>query len=98
MKSCESEKAKLLVVTTKDEITDLTKFWQIFSWAVYIGLSDQAKEGHWVRWNGESVNPFWGTGQPNNVTFEDCGCLYYNSIHDIGCHWLLTFLCHQINF
>ncbi|KAL3889716.1 hypothetical protein ACJMK2_002045 [Sinanodonta woodiana] len=30
MKSCESEKAKLLVVTTKDEITDLTQLWQIF--------------------------------------------------------------------
>ncbi|KAL3889794.1 hypothetical protein ACJMK2_002122 [Sinanodonta woodiana] len=99
MKSCESEKAKLLVVTTKDEITDLTKVWQIFfSWAVYIGLSDQTKEGHWVRWNGESVNPFWGTGQPDNSILEDCGCLAYNSIHDIGCDWPLTFLCHQVHF
>ncbi|KAL3889798.1 hypothetical protein ACJMK2_002126 [Sinanodonta woodiana] len=96
MKACESEKAKLLVVTTKDEITDLANIWRNLDWEVYIGLSDQIEEGHWVSWNGDTVNPAWGTGQPNLGNNEDCASIMWKTdIYNISCDMPITFLCQK---
>ncbi|KAL3889799.1 hypothetical protein ACJMK2_002127 [Sinanodonta woodiana] len=98
MKACESEKAKLLVVTTIDQITDLANIWPNLDWAVFIGLSDQIEEGRWVSWNGEIVKPVWAPGQPDNINNEDCGSMMWKrEIHDIGCDRPFTFLCHKLH-
>eukprot|EP01084_Bolivina_argentea_P214320 363856_1 len=74
---------------------------------VWIGLHDQASEGHWV-WqdgtlcsyatDGDCVNdPNWAAGEPNNWGWggeQDCGFLNINNKYgDKSCNIALPFLC-----
>eukprot|EP01084_Bolivina_argentea_P214322 363858_1 len=72
---------------------------------VWIGLHDQASEGHWV-WqdgtlcsyatDGDCVNDLhWAVGQPNNFNSDyDCGYLDINNEYgDTYCNNPLPFLC-----
>ncbi|KAK3611937.1 hypothetical protein CHS0354_014012 [Potamilus streckersoni] len=70
MEICESEKAKLLVITTKAQILDAV---YIFGreWT-YIGLLDETSDGHWVNWKGEALDLFWEPGQPYDEVNGDC--------------------------
>ncbi|KAL3889793.1 hypothetical protein ACJMK2_002121 [Sinanodonta woodiana] len=99
MKACESEKAKLLVVTTKGEITDLANIWQNLGSSEYIGLSDQDQTGQWVSWNGTKVDPYWGLGQPCKRNNEYCAVFQnQKGIDCIDCKNNEHFFCHNVHF
>ncbi|KAL3879380.1 hypothetical protein ACJMK2_031678 [Sinanodonta woodiana] len=96
MTMCESEKAKLIVVTTKEQIADLKTFVGPYDW-VLLGMSDEAVETHWVSWTGEDVSPYWNSGEPNNMNNEDCICVSHlgPGLVDTSCYGYLPFLCHK---
>ncbi|KAL3889560.1 hypothetical protein ACJMK2_001898 [Sinanodonta woodiana] len=76
MKICESEKAKLLIVTTEAQITATMTFLEILHDYVYIGLSYEINEGHWVSWDGEEVSIFWGSSTSQTADINgDCGVI-----------------------
>ncbi|KAL3889578.1 hypothetical protein ACJMK2_001915, partial [Sinanodonta woodiana] len=78
MKQCESEKAKLLVITTIDQIADLKP--QLHAGCTYVGISDETKEGTWVTWDGTAVNLTWSPFDPNGGNSENCGIIYSSYI------------------
>ena len=70
-------------------------------WGLWIGASDEGKEGHFMWDNGgQPISPGytnWGPGQPDNAANEDC-ILYGPSgfmWNDIGCNHLLGGVCEE---
>ncbi|KAL3889584.1 hypothetical protein ACJMK2_001921 [Sinanodonta woodiana] len=98
MTKCESEKAKLLVATTQTQIADLVNKTADNDtvWA-YIGISDAAKEGTWVSWDGSTVTPYWQTGEPSNTVAQNCAFVGYTirRVIDMSCNETQPFICHK---
>ncbi|KAL3889572.1 hypothetical protein ACJMK2_001910 [Sinanodonta woodiana] len=78
MSLCESEKAKLLVITTEDQIADLKPHLP-FGWT-FAGIWDKDVEGIWKGWDGMQVRPFWNPGEPNGGISENCGVIASDEI------------------
>ncbi|KAL3889567.1 hypothetical protein ACJMK2_001905 [Sinanodonta woodiana] len=95
MQQCESEKAKLLVITTIDQIADVKP--HLHAGWTYVGISDETTEGTWVTWDGKVVNLTWGTGEPNGGTSENCGIIHYEYItfYNSPCTWKNHFVCSK---
>ncbi|XP_018535589.1 CD209 antigen-like protein E [Lates calcarifer] len=69
-KDCLQRRADLVIITTKDELVFVSKFYS----RTWIGLSDMQQENKW-RWvDGSDLEGrgFWQSGEPNNVGNEDC--------------------------
>ncbi|KAK3578245.1 hypothetical protein CHS0354_011563 [Potamilus streckersoni] len=96
MKLCESERAKLLVVTKEVLIYLLMMNIGQSGWT-YTGVSDEASEGHWVKWTGDEVFISWSFDEPNGGPSENCGVFGYrkNGMFDISCNNILSFICHK---
>jgi hypothetical protein len=66
-KTCTLERAHLLIVNSDEEFATVKRIWDIFpkllpEWRndyVHIGISDLAKEGHFITIFGESFSSFW---------------------------------------
>ncbi|KAK3594824.1 hypothetical protein CHS0354_002871 [Potamilus streckersoni] len=101
MKTCESERAKLLVITTQAQIAELVNKTadNVTVWA-YIGISDAANEGNWVSWDGKAVFPSWYPGEPSNSNQQNCAFFGYlnKQVIDMSCNELQPFICHKIYF
>ncbi|KAL3889564.1 hypothetical protein ACJMK2_001902 [Sinanodonta woodiana] len=95
MEICESEKAKLAVITTEDQISDLRPHLPV-GW-IYVGISDGTKEGTWEGWDGKAVNLTWSPFEPNGGINENCGVInpYGIGVYDASCAWNLYFLCSK---
>ncbi|KAL3889581.1 hypothetical protein ACJMK2_001918 [Sinanodonta woodiana] len=96
MEICESEKAKLAVITTDDQISDLRPHLPVGK-QIYVGISDGTKEGIWVGWDGKAVNLTWSPFEPNGGINENCGVInpYGIGVYDESCAWNLYFLCSK---
>ncbi|KAK3594820.1 hypothetical protein CHS0354_002864 [Potamilus streckersoni] len=98
MKICESEKAKLLAITTQAQIADLTRVSGAngIVWA-YIGISDEASEGQWVSWDGSAVNLNWKPGEPSNTVNQNCAFASFSNYYvvDMSCNEYQPFICHK---
>ncbi|KAK3594809.1 hypothetical protein CHS0354_002846 [Potamilus streckersoni] len=98
MKTCESEKAKLLVVTTEAQITDANNLLRDVNDYAYIGVSDETNEGHWVSWKGEEVSIFWYSSA-SSTTISDsthnCGTMHHMLIGVLNheCYHKHSFVC-----
>ena len=63
---------------------------------VWLGISDEAQEGHWVTPNNRPVSfTDWATGQPQGDRRENCVMtLNSEKWHDGGCNTgSLSFIC-----
>jgi len=70
------------------------------AWGLWIGASDEGKEGHFMWDNGEQpISPGytnWGPGQPDNMAnIEDCAIYgpYGFKWNDVRCSHLLGGVC-----
>ncbi|KAL3889344.1 hypothetical protein ACJMK2_001688 [Sinanodonta woodiana] len=95
METCESEKAKLLVITTKDQIADIKPY--LPYGMTYAGIWDRGNEGTWIGWDGKEVLPTWKPGEPNGNTYQNCGCFVSNEIglQDETCLYNHYFVCYK---
>ncbi|KAL3889523.1 hypothetical protein ACJMK2_001861 [Sinanodonta woodiana] len=78
MTKCESDKAKLLVITTRNQINDLKNYLPR-GWT-FAGIWDKDEEGIWKGWDGKQVRPFWNPGEPDGGMNENCGVIASDQI------------------
>ncbi|XP_069672054.1 hemolymph lipopolysaccharide-binding protein-like [Periplaneta americana] len=106
--TCEQEGAHLVIANSMDEFVAIKKIWDRYpspytDWRknhVYMGVTDIAKEGHFVSVLGQTLNAtgysVWGPNQPDGGAKEDCLLLTVNTqIHDVACHAAVSFICER---
>ncbi|KAL3889573.1 hypothetical protein ACJMK2_001911 [Sinanodonta woodiana] len=93
MRQCELDLAKLLVITTNDQMVDLKPF--IPDGMTFAGIWDTIQEGSWVGWDGKDVYPFWSPGEPNGGTNENCASFasFFIGLFDETCFSNKYFVC-----
>ncbi|XP_057698485.1 C-type lectin domain family 4 member M-like isoform X2 [Corythoichthys intestinalis] len=79
---CKNKKAHLVIINSHEEMKFVNN---LFSSPgiekIWIGLTDQGVEGHWVWMDGTPLSlQFWAVGQPNRYSDnQDCGEFWYRS-------------------
>ncbi|KAL3889566.1 hypothetical protein ACJMK2_001904 [Sinanodonta woodiana] len=95
MEICESDKAKLIIITSKNHIADLKPY--LHAGLTYAGIWDKQKEDTWIGWNGKEVFPFWTPGEPNGGTGQNCAFIasYQSGLSDDNCYSNRSFVCRK---
>uniref|UniRef100_A0A3Q3JWB0 C-type lectin domain-containing protein n=1 Tax=Monopterus albus TaxID=43700 RepID=A0A3Q3JWB0_MONAL len=97
-KDCLQRGADLVIISNKEE----QEFTRRFQKHIWIGLSDQEKEGTWKWVDGTPLTTsYWGTDEPNNYQQrnEDCGEIRFynteNSWNDLECENNNMWICEK---
>ncbi|KAL3889522.1 hypothetical protein ACJMK2_001860 [Sinanodonta woodiana] len=96
---CRSENAKLLLVTTKQQIDVIKEAFSHKNRCVFAGISVQAQNNTWFSWDGTNVAEIdWSPGKPTAKSTEKCGVINFNTyvtgLEDVSCNEKCSFLCH----
>lgn len=73
---CKSKGADLAIITSQEEMTFINGLYASDK-EVWIGLTDEGIEGHWVWVDGTPLSPnatFWASGQPNSYSSRNQDC------------------------
>ncbi|KDR07896.1 hemolymph lipopolysaccharide-binding protein-like [Zootermopsis nevadensis] len=106
--TCVEEGAYLIIPNSDQEFEAVKKIWDRFpspytDWRknhVFMGVSDIAREGHFMSVLGETLNSTgylrWSSNQPDGGRNEDCLVLTVNSfLHDTACAAEVAFICER---
>ncbi|XP_073730766.1 uncharacterized protein [Misgurnus anguillicaudatus] len=90
---CRERGADLIIINNKEE-QDFVKNAGIKQ--IWIGLSDSDEEDRW-KWvdNSTLTSSFWGPGEPNGGTRENCVESYPSEWNDINCNTALKWICEK---
>lgn len=81
--NCQNKGADLAIITSQEEMNFINGLYSSDK-EVWIGLTDDASEGHWHWVDGTPLNAsiaFWGKGQPNSYDGrnQDCGEFWHRA-------------------
>ena len=93
---CRSEAGHLASIETEEEQEEMTLLLEDYG-EVWIGASDQVKEGDW-RWSDGSPLGLkkWGLGEANRNPLENCAIVKSMESFvwaDVPCEWILPYVC-----
>ena len=104
--NCQNVGGKLVKIETEEESQFITRKYFSNNGRYWIGLSDAFKEKDW-RWTdktGLTGYKNWGSGEPNNLSNEDCVAMlkgtYYSRYvnakwNDEDCSLKLGYICEK---
>ncbi|KAA0703916.1 Collectin-12 Collectin-3 [Triplophysa tibetana] len=91
---CRERGADLIIINNKEEQDFIEK--KATKKGFWIGLSDSDEEGRWKWVDGSAmISRFWGSGEPNGQTLENCvesAALVWN---DLYCHMTRKWICER---
>ncbi|XP_067224653.1 CD209 antigen-like protein C [Chanodichthys erythropterus] len=97
---CTDRGADLIIINNKEEqnfVRNITSSADL----VWIGLTDSDVEGTWKWVDGTSMTSgfsFWGSGEPNGNTKENCTLIYSSGWADYPCNDNFKWICEKTIF